>query len=104
MRPEGSIVVMLFRPRARLVEDAAGRERRLPPESGAPWMLDDGGGVIETITATPELEAMLPSGQGLFYARRIDGGWDVIGPVGGPDYWSPSSPWPGLALVFECCR
>jgi hypothetical protein len=44
-------------------------------------MLDDGGGTIEAITPTPELEAMLPSGQGVFYARRTDHGWDIIGPV-----------------------
>jgi hypothetical protein len=31
------------------------------------------------------LEAMLPSGQGVFYARRIEGGWDIIGPVNTSD-------------------
>jgi hypothetical protein len=80
MRPEGSILIMLFRPRARL-EGPEGQERCLPWEPGAPWMLDDGGGTIEAITPTPELEAMLPRGQGVFYARRIKGGWDIIGPV-----------------------
>lgn len=80
MRPPGSVVVMLFRPSARL-EGPEGHERRLPPQPHAPWMLDDGGGTIEAITPTPELEAMLPSGQGVFYARRTDHGWDIIGPV-----------------------
>jgi hypothetical protein len=75
---------MLFRPRARL-EGRKGHERRLPPEPGAPWMLDDGGGTTEAIVPTPELEAMLPSGQGLFYALRASDGWDIISPVGDPD-------------------
>jgi len=45
-------------------------------------MLDDGAGTIETITPTSELEAMLPSGQGVFYARRgAVSDWDIIGPV-----------------------
>jgi hypothetical protein len=44
-------------------------------------MLDDAGSIIEAITPTPELEAMLPGSQGAFYARRIEGGWDIIGPV-----------------------
>jgi hypothetical protein len=48
-------------------------------------MLDDGGGTTEAIVPTPELEAMLPSGQGLFYALRASDGWDIISPVGDPD-------------------
>jgi hypothetical protein len=76
---------MLFRPRARL-EDVGGIARWLPPEPGAPWMLDDGGGTIEAISPTPALEAMLPGGQGVFHARRkAAGGWDIIGPVGDDD-------------------
>jgi hypothetical protein len=64
MIPPGSIVVMLFRPRARL-EGAPGNERWIAPDPGAPWMLDDGGGTIEAIAPTPELEVMLPGGQGV---------------------------------------
>jgi hypothetical protein len=80
MIPPGSIVVMLFRPRARL-EGPASNERWLPPEPGGPWMLDDGSGTIDAITPTPELEAMPPGGQGVFYARRTAVGWDIIGPI-----------------------
>ena len=28
---------------------------------------------------------MLPSGQGLFYARRVESGWDITGP------WLPAN-------------
>ena len=79
MRPPGSIVVMLFRPRAR-IDGAPGNERWIAPGPGAPWMLDDGGGTIEPIIPTPQLEAMLPGGQAVFCARRTAGtGWDIIG-------------------------
>jgi hypothetical protein len=76
----GSVIVMLFRPGRRL-EDREAVDRRAPPRPEVRWVLDDGGGVIEAIGPTPELEAMLPRGQGVFYARRVESGWDIISPV-----------------------
>ena len=80
MRPDGSIVVMLLRPTARL-EGPKGNKRRLIPPAGAPWLLDDGGGIVEAITPTPAMHAMMPGREGLFYARRVEGRWEIIGPV-----------------------
>lgn len=76
MRPAGSIVVMLQRPVARL----DGEVPELHP--GGPWMLtarDDMS--VSAIEPTPELEAMMPGREGLFYARRTERGWEVLGPV-----------------------
>jgi hypothetical protein len=37
--------------------------------------------------AVGKLEAMMPGKGGLFYARRVGEGWDIIGPV--PDAPGP---------------
>ena len=29
----------------------------------------------------PELAGLMPDGEGLFYARRGEAGWEIIGPV-----------------------
>lgn len=76
MSEEGSIVVMLQRPVARL----DGEVPELHPDG--PWMLtarDDL--AVWAIMPTPELEAMMPGREGLFWARRTERGWAIVGPV-----------------------
>jgi hypothetical protein len=77
MQPPGSIVVLLQRPTVRLDTDIP---QLHPPD--APWLLtarDDF--TISAIRPTPAMHEMMPGREGLFYARRIAGGWDIIGPL-----------------------
>ena len=37
--------------------------------------------ICEAIQPVPELAGLMPDGEGLFYARRGEGGWEIIGPV-----------------------
>jgi hypothetical protein len=77
MWPEGSIVVTLLRPAAPL--DGAARLSQEPRS----WLLTARAdlSICETIQPVPELAALMPDGEGLFYARRGEGGWEIIGPV-----------------------
>ncbi|HEX4197586.1 MAG TPA: hypothetical protein VHZ26_09090 [Caulobacteraceae bacterium] len=81
MPPPGSIIVKLQRPLSRLDTEIA----RLFPADG-PWLLQDQHAVVDAITPTAELEAMMPGRQGWFYARRTERGWDIIAPA-------PDQPW-----------
>jgi hypothetical protein len=74
--PPDCVVVMLRRPKLKL-----GEVPQFYPDG--PWALtprDDMDNSVP-IQPTPELQAMMPGREGLFYARRIVGGWDIIGPV-----------------------
>jgi hypothetical protein len=77
MPPTGSIVVMLQRPVARL--DTA--IPQLHPND-APWLLTSRDDTRTfAVRPTPLLQTMMPGKQGLFYARRMPVGWEIIGPL-----------------------
>lgn len=75
--PPGSVVVLLQRPAVRL--------DGLPElHPSGPWLLtarDDM--TVSAIEPTPELEAMMPGREGLFHARRVGEGWEIVGAVEG---------------------
>jgi|HubBroStandDraft_2_1064218.scaffolds.fasta_scaffold121212_2 hypothetical protein len=77
MWPEGSIVVTLLRPAARL--DGVARRDQEPRS----WLLTARAdlSVCEAVHPMPELAGLMPDGEGLFYARRGEAGWEIIGPV-----------------------
>jgi hypothetical protein len=77
MQPPGSIVVMLRRPARRLVEVL-----QLYPPDG-PWALTPRDDLAHSvpIMPTPRMQTMMPGREGLFYARRTEAGWEIIGPL-----------------------
>ena len=76
MRPEGSIVVMLQRPARRGGEDPALWQRE------GPWLLTARDDLSQChVKPSTLMKAMMPGREGLFYARRVAEGWEVLGPL-----------------------